>query len=104
MLQNLLGGKDVVPMIREMNKPKITEIFLTAEQIAERYQVHVSTVCAWIAAMELTAVCVSKSRNGTRHRWRVHPEALEDFERRRTRLAAPPRLRRRWRPDYERIV
>lgn len=69
----------------------MTGVYLSPPAIAKRYGIKPVKVLAWIAAGELVAVNVAERSNG-RPRWRVSPEALADFERRRSsRPAAQPR-------------
>lgn len=57
----------------------VTRHYSPAE-IAERYAVAVDKVLGWIARGELRAVNVATRAFG-RPRWRISPEALEQFER-----------------------
>lgn len=65
---------------------------LTPPAVAERYAVNVHRVLGWIAKGELAAINVG---DGSRPRWRILPEALADFERRRSAIPPTPKPRRR---------
>lgn len=67
---------------------------LTPPEIAERLRVSPDKVRAWIDRGELLAVNVAE-RLGGRPRWRIDPEALADFERRRGAQRKPKATRRR---------
>jgi hypothetical protein len=64
-----------------------TEKAITPPVVAARYGVNVHRVLGWIARGELAAVNVG---DGSRPRWRIMPESLADFERRR---ASVPKLK-----------
>lgn len=66
---------------------------LTPPVIARRYAVNVGKVLAWIASGELAAVNVGDGAK--RPRWRITPEALADFERRRAAQPRPATARRK---------
>ena len=74
--------------------------YLSPPTIAKRYGVKPDKVLAWIATGELEAVNVAERSTG-RPRWRVSPEALAAFEKRRSSKPTPvvPR-RRRERTEY----
>lgn len=61
---------------------------LTAGEVATRLGVSRETVCGWIAAGELRALNVSRSKAAKRPTWRITQAALDAFEASRT--AAPP--------------
>lgn len=66
---------------------------LTPPAIARRYGIHVSRVLAWIRSGQLAAINVG---DGTRRpRWRILPDALEAFERRRAAQPAAKATQRR---------
>jgi excisionase family DNA binding protein len=69
---------------------------LTPPQIAERLGIDAHKVVAWIAAGQLVAVNVSDGAK--RPRWRIAPEALEQFLRRRQSKPAAAPVRRRQQP------
>ena len=65
----------------------------TIAQVAELYQVGRDAVDGWIKSGALRAINVGK---GTiKPRYRIMPDALEEFERARTVSPPPPRPRRR---------
>ena len=69
--------------------------YLTPPAIARRYGVKPDKILAWIASGELAAINVAE-RPGGRPRWRISPEAIAAFERRRSsRPAASPTTKRR---------
>lgn len=70
--------------------------YLTPPQYAERLGVDVAKVHIWIRRGELRAINVAETLNG-RPRWRIPPDAVVEFEERRTARppAAKPRRRRR---------
>ena len=74
---------------------------LTVPQIAERFAVDPDCVRAWIKSGALVAIDVSRVK-GKLPRWRVTPQALEQFEQARAsnpgRLAKLPTRARRQRP------
>lgn len=79
--------------------------FLTPPQVARRFGCKPETVLGWIRNGELAAL--NLARRGTlRPRYRISPQALADFELRRTvvpRLkSAPPR--RRHHPEIKKFV
>jgi excisionase family DNA binding protein len=59
-----------------------TTPYLTTRQIADQLAVEIGRVCDWINQGELRAVNVVR-RVSMKPRWRVSPEALEEFLRRR---------------------
>lgn len=66
--------------------------------IAKHYAVGVGTVLGWIHSGELAAINVGSGPK--RPRWRIMPEALEAFERRRaSQPPAPKSSRRRRKAD-----
>ncbi len=70
------------------NKPTPEARALTPPAVAKKYAVNVHRVLAWIAKGDLAAVNVG---DGSRPRWRIMPEALAEFERRRRRNRRPRR-------------
>lgn len=71
------------------------ERFLTPPEIAKRLRVSPAKVLTWIRKGELRAVNLS---NSFRPRYRVCPDALEDFLQSREVQPPPPRQRRRRQP------
>jgi excisionase family DNA binding protein len=67
----------------------VAELTLTPPEVARKLRVSPDKVRAWIERGELAAFNVA-DRVGGRPRWRIEPEALAEFERRRT---AIPRTR-----------
>jgi excisionase family DNA binding protein len=72
---------------------------LTVRDVARRYRVGEDKVRAWIARGELRAVNTAAMLCG-RPRWVVSPDALAEFERRRT-GGPPPKLKRARRKTAE---
>jgi chromosome segregation and condensation protein ScpB len=62
--------------------------WLTVAEIAAERGISVDKVLQWLREGELVGVNVAQNANGKNPRWRVAPEALADFERRRS--SAPP--------------
>lgn len=60
-------------------KPITIEKAITPKQFAERFGCCVHTVLALIRSGELIAVNVGR-KGGQRPRWRITPEAIEQFE------------------------
>jgi hypothetical protein len=65
--------------------------------VAKRFGVGRDKVMAWIAAGELAALNVA-TRAGNRPRWRICPEAIESFERRRAAVPRPAPAKHARRP------
>jgi len=63
--------------------------YLTTRQVAEQLAVDIGRVCDWINQGELRSVNVVR-RVSMRARWRISPEALEEFLRRRQSYEPPP--------------
>jgi hypothetical protein len=73
-----------------------TSGWLTPPQIARRLRCRSSKVIVWIRKGALRAVNVAEDPNGKRPRWRISPQALEDFlTARANRAPAAPRRRKR---------
>lgn len=68
------------------------ERYLTPPEIAARLRITPVKVIGWIRKAELRAVDVG---NGTRPRYRISPDDLKDFLRRREVPAPAPRIQRR---------
>jgi excisionase family DNA binding protein len=67
-----------------------TMIWLTTQQVAERWQVGRDTVRALIAAGQIEAMLISVSKRSKKPRYRVSLAAVEQFEAdRQTRQATP---------------
>jgi excisionase family DNA binding protein len=71
---------------------------LTVEDAARRYRVSPDKIRAWIARGEIRAINTAASKCG-KPRWVIPPEAIEDFERRRTGGPVPKAPRRRRKPE-----
>ena len=57
--------------------------YYTPKQVAEIYHVSAGTVCLWCRTGVLKAdkrESVSEKAKGNRHRWRIHPQSIEDVE------------------------
>ena len=61
--------------------------FISPPALAKRYGVKPAKVLAWIASGELVAINTAERSTG-RPRWQISPEAIADFERRRS--SRPP--------------
>ncbi len=73
----------------------------TPPKYAEELGVNADKVLAWIRSGELCAIDVSAKRGG-RPRWRITPEAITEFEARRSAMVpakTTTRRRRRTSPD-----
>ncbi len=79
--------------------PTDTARAITPPALARRYGIHVSRVLAWIRAGQIEAFNVGDGP--TRPRWRITPDAIEAFERRRAAQpsAKPTRRRRKVDPN-----
>lgn len=64
-------------------------------EIAERWGCKVDKVLSLIGARELVAMNLATSRTAGKPRWRISPEALEDFERGRSTQPKPKSVTRR---------
>jgi hypothetical protein len=57
--------------------------YYTPKQIAEIYHVSHQTVCLWCRTGILKAdkrESISEKAKGGKHRWRIHPQSIEDIE------------------------
>ena len=70
---------------------------ISPPKAAKRYAVGVHTVLAWIKSGELVAINVGSG--AMRPRWRIMPDAIADFERRRQATPATKATRRRRKVD-----
>jgi hypothetical protein len=61
---------------------------LTTADVAKHFIVNIDKILGFINSGELEAINIAKDANGKNPRWRITPEALADFERRRS--SAPP--------------
>jgi hypothetical protein len=72
--------------------------YVSPPALAKRYGVKPDKVLTWIASRELEAINVAERSTG-RPRWRISPEAIAAFERRRSsqpeQVKPVPRYRRR---------
>ncbi len=62
---------------------RVEKDYYTPKQVAEIYHVTAQTVCNWCRNGVLKAdkrEPVSKGSKGERHRWYIHPQAIEDIE------------------------
>lgn len=86
-------------MANQVNEPRPNSLpaYLTTGQAAELLSVDAGKVLDWIHAGELTAVNVATVRGG-RPRWRIRPDALEQFLLRRQSQSAPTSRRRSRKP------
>ncbi|MFO0821635.1 MAG: helix-turn-helix domain-containing protein [Gemmataceae bacterium] len=57
---------------------------LTIRDITERFNVNDATVRMWIRRGELAAINVGRAPGKARARWRITPQALAEFEARRS--------------------
>lgn len=74
--------------------PDASPRWLTPPQVAERLGIDAARVRGWIMRGELAA-CDLSERQGGRPRWRVSPDALDSFLRRRAAVAPAQPVRRR---------
>jgi excisionase family DNA binding protein len=72
---------------------------LTLEQVAERYGISMRNVAKLLRSGELTGVNVGVGKRNKR--WRIRPQDIEAFERRRLSTPAPAAARRRRRTEQE---
>ncbi|MHB8951802.1 MAG: helix-turn-helix domain-containing protein [Pirellulaceae bacterium] len=79
------------------------DAYSTPPKIAALYTVKPAKVLKWIETGELVAINLAESPNG-RPRWRVSPEALADFERRRSSRPPIPRAKKRRLPEVPKYV
>ena len=68
--------------------------YLTPPQYAARLGVHPDKVVAFIRSGQLAAVDLA-TPGSTRPRYRISPQAIEEFERRRSAAPLPKPIRRR---------
>ena len=66
--------------------------WLTAAQVARTLRVNSDKIRSWIRSGELAAVDVSQSPGG-KPRWRITPDALNEFAERRAAVVAPSSVR-----------
>jgi len=62
---------------------RVDKDYYSPKQVAEIYHVTPQTVCNWCRNGILQAdkrESVSKGSKGERHRWHIHPQAIEDIE------------------------
>jgi hypothetical protein len=71
---------------------------LTVEDAARRYRVSPDKIRVWIALGELRAVNTSAVKCA-KPRWVIPPEALDEFERKRSGGPGPKPMKRRCRPS-----
>lgn len=74
------------------------EPWLTPAEVARTLHVNSDKIRGWINSGELVAVNVAIKQGG-RARWRIRPEALDDFAERRRAVVAPVPSRRRSRSN-----
>lgn len=72
----------------------MTDHQLSTKQVAEQLGIRVASVTALIRSGQLRAADVSLHPGG-RPCWKIDPQEIESFLRRRTHSIAPPRKRRR---------
>lgn len=66
---------------------RVKKDYYTVAQVAEIYHVSQVTVCNWCRAGILQAdKRESLAKNSKRHRWHIHPQAIEDIETRQEEL------------------
>ena len=68
---------------------RVKKDYYSPKQVAEIYHVTPQTVYNWCRAGILQAdkrEAVSKGSKGERHRWHIHPQAIEDIETRQEEL------------------
>ena len=74
----------------------------TVPQVAHREVVDRDTVVGWIKSGALRAINVGRGRQ--KPRYRIPPEALEEFERSRTIGTPPPKTKRRWKKRDPEVI
>lgn len=80
-----------------------SDTYVTPPQYARSRGVKPAKVLAWIASGELVGVNMADSPSG-RPRWRISPEAIENFERRRSSQPTPKPTRKRRLPAVPKYV
>ncbi len=74
----------------------------TPPQLAKHWGVSVNKVLFLITTGELEAFNLATDPNGKLPRWRIHPEAVSEFERRR--MAVKPAVKRKRRSFDRRAI
>lgn len=74
--------------------------YLTPPQLARRWGIDLKKVLRWIRAGELHAVNLA-GKIGGQPRWRISPEAVQEFELRRAAQPPAPKVSRRRRPERD---
>lgn len=69
-------------------------LYLTPPELASRLRVKAAKVINWIRSGELRAIDLA-TRGSRRPRYRISPEAVAEFERRRSAAPLPRPIRRR---------
>jgi len=93
------GGPSVLTDVPSpaVEVPRDPNAGLTVEDVARRYRVSPDKVRAWIAHGELRGINTATNLCG-KPRWVIPPEALAEFEKKRTGGPAPKPQRRRRQP------
>lgn len=65
--------------------------FMKPSEVAKLLQVSESTILGWIASKLMPALNIGRGK--VRKRWRINPDHLKEFERRRTVNSEQPRTR-----------
>jgi hypothetical protein len=74
--------------------------YQTPPEIATKYGCKPETVIGWIRFGELKAIDVAR-RGAMKPRYRVSPQALEDFEKARAVVPRESPIKKRFRPNFE---
>ena len=69
-------------------------VYLTPPELAARYGCNASKVRGWIRDGELAAIDLA-TRGSSKPRYKISPEAIAEFERRRSATPRPRPIRRR---------
>jgi len=66
-----------------LSELRVAKDYWTPREVAELYHVTPQTVCNWCRSGILKAdkrETVSKNAKGEKHRWRIHPQQIEEIE------------------------
>jgi hypothetical protein len=77
--------------------------YLTPPELAQRYRCKASKIVGWIRSGELRALDLA-TRGSRRPRYRISPEAIAEFERRRSAAPLPRPIRHRRPPTIKSFV
>jgi hypothetical protein len=83
--------------------PLTSAVYVTPPELAARFRVKPSTVRGWIESGELRAIDTA-APGSRRPRLKISPEAIAEFERRRSAAPLPAPIRRRRLPAIKSFV